>query len=123
MSRHTPPLTHAPPRRRTRILDADTTPRGPGRPREETSYYSALRRKEHALARLREMEVAEKESKLLDAAAVGRQWGSILRQVRAGVMAVPSRVRQRCPDLTVQQLEVIDRELRDALTALADDAG
>ena len=100
-----------------------TGPRG-GRPREPTSFYEARRRKELALARLRELEVALKEGSSLDAGAVGRRWGDVLRRVRAGVMAVPSRVRARLPHLTAADVEVIDRELRDALTALADaDAG
>ena len=93
---------------------------GAGRPREASSYYSALRRKEQALARLRELEVGQKEGQLLAADAVGREWQRILRQVRAGVLAVVSRMRQRCPELTTAQIEVLDRELRDALTALAD---
>jgi len=93
---------------------------GPGRPREADSYYSALRRKEHALARLRELEVAEKERQLLPADAVAREWTAVLRSVRANILAATSRIRQRCPDLSTGQLEAIDQELRSALAALAD---
>jgi terminase small subunit / prophage DNA-packing protein len=37
---------------------------------------------------------------LLDAAAVEREWLDILRGVRAGILAVPSRVGARLPHLT-----------------------
>jgi hypothetical protein len=42
--------------------------------------------------------------------------------VRAGVLAVTSRVRARLPHLTSSNLAVLDDELRQALTALVDDA-
>jgi phage terminase Nu1 subunit (DNA packaging protein) len=64
--------------------------------------------------------VRKRRGELLDADTVARQWSDVLRRVRAGVMAVPSRVRAQLPRLTAQDIEVIDRELRDALTVLAD---
>jgi phage terminase Nu1 subunit (DNA packaging protein) len=84
-----------------------------------TSLHAARTRKEVALAELREIEVRKRRGVLVEAEAVQRAWADILRRVRAGVLAVPSRVRQRCA-LTADQATVLDRELRDALTALAD---
>ena len=57
---------------------------GPGRKPSTTSLHGARTRKELALAELREMEVQQKRGALLDAEAVAREWGDILRQVRAG---------------------------------------
>ena len=86
-----------------------------------TSLYGARTRKELALAELREMEVRQKRGALLDADTVVREWSDVLRQVRAGVLAVTSRVRAQLPHLTAHDAGVLDRELRQALTALADD--
>lgn len=100
-------------------------PKQPGRPGRKvspTSLHSARTRKELALAELREMEVRQKRGTLLDADAVAREWASVLRQVRAGMLAVPSRVRARLPHLTAHDAAVLDEELRQALAALADDS-
>lgn len=51
---------------------------------------------------------------------VERTWSDFLRKVRSQVLAVPSRVRQIVPTLTAHDAGLIDRELRDVLTGLAD---
>ena len=51
---------------------------------------------------------------LVKAEDVERAWGDVLRQVRARILAVPSRLRQSLP-LAPTDAEMIDRELRDAL--------
>lgn len=97
---------------------------GAGRPRAPgESFEAARRRKETALADLREHEVRLKKRTVLDADAVTREWEDILRTVRAGVLSVVSRVRAQLPHLTAHDADVIDRELRQALTGVADDAG
>lgn len=55
---------------------------------------------------------------------VERTWADFLRNLRSRVLAVPSRVRQVVPTLTAHDAGLIDRELRDVLTGLAngDDA-
>lgn len=55
---------------------------------------------------------------LVEASAVQAEWAGVIRSLRSGVLAVVSRVRQQLPHLTVHDVEVIDRELRAALTAL-----
>jgi phage terminase Nu1 subunit (DNA packaging protein) len=52
---------------------------------------------------------------LLDAGAFENEWSGILRTVRAGLLAVPSRVQQRLPHLTVHDVAEIDREVRTVL--------
>lgn len=54
---------------------------------------------------------------LVAAADVERAWGDVLRQVRARILAVPSRVRQSL-SLAPGDVELIDRELRAALSEL-----
>lgn len=57
---------------------------------------------------------------LVEATAVERRWTDILRQVRSALLAVPSRVAGRAGHLTPADLEIIDREIRDALQEMAD---
>lgn len=59
---------------------------------------------------------------LLPREKVEAEWSNILRKVRAGMLAVPSRVRQRV-GLNAADADAIDREIRDALTALGNDRG
>ena len=65
---------------------------------------------------------AKLREELVEAAEVERVWQDILRQVRARIMAVPSRLKQSA-SLSAHDAESLDRELRDALTELgnADD--
>jgi len=57
---------------------------------------------------------------MLNAAEVERSWSEQLRNIRARMMAVPSRIRQRLGHLTPADALIIDREVRDALTEAAD---
>lgn len=56
---------------------------------------------------------------LVSAADVTRTWADVLRQVRAGVLAVPSRVRAALPQLTAADVAVLDAEIRATLEGLA----
>ncbi len=75
-----------------------------------------------AQADAQELKNAELRSELVKATDVERGWSDILRQVRARILAVPSRLRQSL-DLKPATADAIDRELRDALSELghADD--
>jgi terminase small subunit / prophage DNA-packing protein len=55
---------------------------------------------------------------LLDAAEVENEWSGVLRTVRAGMLAVPSRVAQRLPHLTAHDVAEIDAEVREVLTEI-----
>jgi hypothetical protein len=96
--------------------------RPPGPAPGPQSLREARRRKQVALADLRELEVAKLRGQLVDADAVVREWTEGLRRIRSVVLAVPSRVRQLVPHLSAADVELLDRELRDALTSLADEA-
>lgn len=58
--------------------------------------------------------------KLVADADVETEWSGILRTVRAGMLAVPSRCQQRLPGLTAHDVSEIDREVRAALTELGE---
>jgi phage terminase Nu1 subunit (DNA packaging protein) len=59
---------------------------------------------------------------LVPAADVERAWTQAVLDLRAGLLAIPSRLGARL-GLTPAQLAALDAELRDAMTALASDAG
>lgn len=63
------------------------------------------------------MKNAALRGELVPSAEVERTWSDILRQVRARILAVPSRLRQ-AHSLPGEIAEEMDRELRDALTEL-----
>jgi phage terminase Nu1 subunit (DNA packaging protein) len=52
---------------------------------------------------------------------VEAQWSDIVRMLRSGMLALPTRVQQRLGHLTAHDLAEIDREIRDTLTELSDD--
>lgn len=67
------------------------------------------------------MKNEEARGRLLDAGTVEREWSGVLRTVRAGMLAVPSRVQQRLPHLTKHDVSEIDREVRVVLTEVANE--
>jgi hypothetical protein len=60
--------------------------------RRKVSANEARRRKEVALARLREMEADEKAGKLIRAELVKDTWTKILAAVKAGVLRLPDKL-------------------------------
>lgn len=69
-------------------------------------------------ARLVELKVDQAEGRLLDAIAVEREWTSLLRGVRAELLAVPSRIGARL-GLGPADVVALDHEIRAALESLA----
>jgi terminase small subunit / prophage DNA-packing protein len=55
---------------------------------------------------------------LVPATEVEAEWSGVLRTVRAGILAVPSRVQQRLPHLTPHDVAEIDAEVRAALAEI-----
>lgn len=61
---------------------------------------------------------AAARAELVPVPEVERRWADILRRVRSGLLAVPSRSRQRLPHLTAHDVTVIDQEVRSVLAGL-----
>ncbi|KIN73272.1 DNA packaging protein [Sulfitobacter guttiformis] len=59
---------------------------------------------------------AKLRGELVEASDVERTWGDALRQLRARILAVPSRMRSDLPDIDPQTIDAIDRALRSILT-------
>ena len=68
-----------------------------------------------------ELRNAATRGELVDARQVEAEWSNTLRSLRAAMIAVPSRVRQRLPGLSPAEVAAIDAEIRRALTESAND--
>ncbi|MBN8483475.1 MAG: terminase small subunit [Sphingomonadales bacterium] len=66
-----------------------------------------------------EMQNAATRREMLPAKLVADEWASILRLVRSRMLAVPSRIQQQLGHLSAHDLDIIDREIRDALEEAA----
>lgn len=62
-----------------------------------------------------ELANAKTRAALVPVAEVESAWASVLRDVRAAMLAIPARVQQRLGHLTAHDVQMIDREVRDAL--------
>lgn len=87
--------------------------------REVESFADARRRKETALADLREMDRARKGGELCLASVVEAGLVDVLRSARDQLLALPSRLREAAPHLAHNDAETVDRLLREALSDLA----
>lgn len=66
---------------------------------------------------------AQLRAELVPASEVEREWADVLRTVRASMLAVPSRIAARLAHLSADDVSVIDREVREALTDTAEGGG
>lgn len=92
-----------------------------GRPSEGGDALKAERlRLTKAQAEAQEAKNRLASAELVEAAAVALEWQTILRDVRAAVLAVSSRYGAAMPHLSASDIATLDREIRDALEGLAD---
>ena len=66
-----------------------------------------------------ELSNSRTRGELIPAREVEAAWAGILREVRAAMLAIPSRVNQSLPHLTAHDLGALDREIRDTLAETA----
>jgi phage terminase Nu1 subunit (DNA packaging protein) len=103
---------------------SDALTQSGGDPDDAWSLSEASRRDRIAVAKLRELELAEKAAKAVAVEDVEREWTAAFAAARAGVLAAPSRVAARRPNLGLDDIAVIDDELRlvpPKLAGLTDD--
>lgn len=99
--------------------------RKPGRPRlSMESMEQARRRKEIALADLREMEARRRRGELIETIAVRRQWADSFAAIRDRMLMLPDRVGAMLARRDEADVRAMLRaELEAALRAVVDDAG
>jgi hypothetical protein len=89
----------------------------------KVSATEARRRKELALARLREMEVAQKAGLLLPASDVRSTWAERLGALKDRILILPDRLAARLANRPEAEVRAILRdELEEALRAIHADA-
>ncbi len=87
-------------------------------PTESKTLTAARIRKETALSQLRELQLAEREGKLLDADQVQALWAAQLVAIRDAVLQIPSRVAPQFADPRHAEA-VIRKECEAALRTLS----
>jgi phage terminase Nu1 subunit (DNA packaging protein) len=75
---------------------------------------------ERAKADLAQLEVDEKIGKLVDASQVKSKWVNLANIVRTKIMGIPSKARQRIPEISSEQYVVLEAIVRETLEDLAD---
>jgi phage terminase Nu1 subunit (DNA packaging protein) len=104
-------------RTRTLARDGALVKSGRGRFDVRASVLSYTARMREA-ADKEEARVQRERGELVEAAAVTREWASILRDLRNALLAVPSRCGAGLPHLTATDVATIDNEIRRALEGL-----
>ena len=82
-------------------------------------YNESRARSEFEKANLLELERKQKEKQLLPADQVERVWANTVATVKTKLLAVPTRLRQRIPHLTLEEVAIADELIRESLSELA----
>lgn len=86
-------------------------------------YNESRARTEHLKAELLELERKEKEGLLVRVSDVQAKWAEVITISRTKVLGIPSKAKQRIPDLTQDQVVVLEDIVREALEELAEEHG
>jgi phage terminase Nu1 subunit (DNA packaging protein) len=73
-------------------------------------------------AELLELDRKQKEGILVPAADVEAKWLEIVVMARTKIMGIPTKAKQRIPDLDVDAISVLDDIVRETLEDLATEA-
>jgi hypothetical protein len=87
----------------------------PEHPKDDEDYWSAQKRKEIALANLRELELAQKRKELVSAAEVATTWATICTTIRDGMLSLPMKTNDK------EILAFLRSEIRSELTRISHD--
>ena len=82
-------------------------------------YNESRARSEYEKANLLELERKQKERMLLPADQVERVWATTVATVKTKLLAVPTRLRQRIPHLSLEEVAIADELIRESLQDLA----
>ncbi len=82
-------------------------------------YEESKARTEHLKAELLELDRQAKERTLVPVAEVELQWLEIITVARTKLLGLPSKAKQRIPDLDTSAVSILDDIIREALEELA----
>jgi phage terminase Nu1 subunit (DNA packaging protein) len=86
---------------------------------ELPDYNESRARSEYEKANLLELERKQKEKLLLPADQVERVWANTVATVKTKLLAVPTRLRQRIPHLSLEEVAIADELIRESLIELS----
>lgn len=101
------------------VLDRapDRVPRTGGE--DLPDYNESRARTEFERANLLELERRQKESLLIERKVVEATWATIITTSKTKILGIPSRIRQRIPHLSLEEVELITELVRECLDELA----
>ena len=87
---------------------------------EEIPDFNTSRSKREAMmARLAEIDVEEREKVLVPSADVESQWVQLVTIAKTKVLGIPTKAKQRIPDLDKNAMSLLDEIVRETLEDLA----
>ena len=86
---------------------------------EIPDFNTSRSKREAMMARLAEIDVEEREKVLVSAAAVKSSWAQIISLARTKVLGIPSKAKQRIPDLDTSAMTRLEDIVRESLEDLA----
>ena len=89
------------------------------RPKQLPDYNESRARHEFEKANLAELDRKTKEGLLLPRDQVEKTWAAAVTIARTKLLATPTRARQRIPHLSLEEVNILDDLLREALEELA----
>ena len=85
-------------------------------------YDESRARTEHLKAELLELDRQQKEGMLVKAEEIEHEWVEIITRARTKLLGIPTKAKQRIPDLDTDAIGVLDDIVREALEDLAVDS-
>ena len=82
-------------------------------------YDESRARTEHLKAELLELDRQQKEGQLVRVEDVEREWLEEITMARTKLLGIPTKAKQRLPDLDTDAIGVLDDIVREALEDLA----
>ena len=82
-------------------------------------YDESRARTEHLKAELLELDRQQKEGQLVRVEDVEREWLEVITMARTKLLGIPTKAKQRLPDLDTDAIAVLDDIVREALEDLA----
>lgn len=93
------------------------------RDEELPEYNESRKRSEFERANLLELERKQKEGLLLPAEQVQKVWANSVAIAKTKLLAVPSRLRQRIPHLSLEEIAIAEELIRESLEEIANGGG
>lgn len=88
-------------------------------PQSGISFVEAKAQREYYLAELARLEYEEKSEKLVDAEAAQQAWFKIITETKTKLMALPTKARANLPHLSLADVAILERLVRESLEELA----